>query len=181
MSIIGLAHSRQHHPAPQDRHPDSPRPPTHNAADERGSATAREFRTNLTRKRSASLTLVPSAMIIRTDALSGGNERVLLRRTTGAGCYRLGGGIAAWNGTSPLIAADPSWPASVQTFGRARVDRGDSGTDRRELTYALNESGVIHSGRGVGSAFFLSGAAVMALAWLRAARKRCWAPCLVSP
>ena len=31
------------------------------------------------------------------------------------------------------------------------------------------------------SAQSLSGAAVTALAWLRAARKRCWAPCLVSP
>jgi hypothetical protein len=31
------------------------------------------------------------------------------------------------------------------------------------------------------SAFLLRDAAVSGLAWLRAARKRCWAPCLVSP
>src|SRR3984893_13550577 len=44
-----------------------------------------------------------------------------------------------------------------------------------------NEPGVTDSGQATGPAFFLSDAAVTALAWLRAARKRCWAPCLVSP
>jgi hypothetical protein len=44
-----------------------------------------------------------------------------------------------------------------------------------------NESGVTHSGQAAGPAFFFSDTAVTALAWLRAARKRCWAPCLVSP
>jgi len=45
----------------------------------------------------------------------------------------------------------------------------------------------VASGQATGSAFLLLGASVsvsafaLALAWLRAARKRCCAPCLVSP
>jgi hypothetical protein len=37
------------------------------------------------------------------------------------------------------------------------------------------------AGQATGSVFLVPGAAVTALAWLRSARKRCWAPCLVSP
>ncbi len=37
------------------------------------------------------------------------------------------------------------------------------------------------AGQAAGSALLLRDGEVTALAWLRAARKRCWAPCLVSP
>ena len=37
------------------------------------------------------------------------------------------------------------------------------------------------SDQAAGSAFLLTAAALAASACLRAARKRCWAPCLVSP
>ncbi len=35
--------------------------------------------------------------------------------------------------------------------------------------------------QAIGAGFFFLGGGVRASAWLRAARKRCWAPCLVSP
>lgn len=47
----------------------------------------------------------------------------------------------------------------------------------------ITESSIVitHSGEAMGPGFFPGGGAVPAFARLREARKRCWAPCLVSP
>ena len=100
--------------------------------------------------------------------------------------------------------ADPFTNTVTVTIGRLRRKLGDPpvisttpGVGYRIAGPAiplrerrLPSSGACgHSGResaasrsaAAGSAFLLPAAAVTALAWLRAARKRCWAPCLVSP
>jgi hypothetical protein len=56
-----------------------------------------------------------------------------------------------------------------------------SAARRLARIYPAGYLGVTHSGRAIGPTFFSFGAVATALAWLRAARKRCWAPCFVSP
>ena len=57
---------------------------------------------------------------------------------------------------------------------------GSSDAERQRLVRQARVFAA-EAGQAADSTFLLPAAAVTAVAWLRAARKRCWAPCFVSP
>ncbi len=121
----------------------------------------------------------------KTGAVAIQCKRDIINVAVKTGLY--GHGTAGQSGAEMFGKLEDTW----RNLREALISRGGAvGAEVRsnvsrfaavQLYGPGNESGVTHPGQATGSAFFFAGAAVMALARLRAARKRCWAPCLVSP
>jgi hypothetical protein len=86
----------------------------------------------------------------------------------------LRGAVTTWERDWELLTGWKRWLVV------AADDRGAFSCADCSVTVWRRRDGEL-AGQSAGSAFMLPAAAVPALAWWREARKRCWAPCLVSP